>query len=190
MSYYELLVIFSTNLADEEEKAQASQIEEVIKHEKGTIHLVEHWGKRKLAYPIKKQRQGYYEWFYMELDPSRTAEIDRKLKMSETILRFLIFKMEKIQIQNLQRELTRRQENATAAQQQAESAAAAAAATAAAAVPSLDESAPPVAEPVAAAPEVQESVTSDAVELIADADTEITDETPAETVPEPDQKEG
>ena len=187
MSYYELLVIFSTNLADEEEKAQTSQIEELIKHEKGTIHLVEHWGKRKLAYPIKKQRQGYYEWFYMELDPSRTAEIDRKLKMSETILRFLIFKMEKIQIQNLQRELTRRQENATAAQQQAESAAAAAAA--AAAVPSPDESAS-AEEPVAVAPEVQESVTSDAVELIADADTEITDETPAETVPEPGQKEG
>jgi small subunit ribosomal protein S6 len=112
VSYYELLVIFSTNLSEEEEKTQTSQIEDLIKHEKGTIHLVEHWGKRKLAYTIKKQRQGYYEWFYFELEPSRTAEIDRKLKMSETILRFLIFKMEKIQIQNLQRELARRAEAA------------------------------------------------------------------------------
>jgi small subunit ribosomal protein S6 len=110
VSYYELLVIFSTNLPEEEEKTQASQIEDLIKHEKGTIHLVEHWGKRKLAYAIKKQRQGYYEWFYFELDPSRIAEIDRKLKMSETILRFLTFKMEKIQIQNLQREIARRAE--------------------------------------------------------------------------------
>ena len=115
MSYYELLVIFSTNLSEEEEKTQTSQTEDLIKHEKGTIHLVEHWGKRKLAYTIKKQRQGYYEWFYFELDPSRIAEIDRKLKMSETILRFLIFKMEKIQIQNLQRELARRAEAAAVA---------------------------------------------------------------------------
>ena len=110
MSYYELMVIFSTNLTDEEEKAQTSQIEELIRHEKGTIHLVDHWGKRKLAYPIKKQRQGFYEWVYFELDPSRIAEIDRKLKMSETIIRFLAFKMEKIQIQNLQREIARRNE--------------------------------------------------------------------------------
>jgi small subunit ribosomal protein S6 len=112
VSYYELLVIFSTNLSEEEEKTQTSQTEDLIKHEKGTIHLVEHWGKRKLAYTIKKQRQGYYEWFYFELEPGRIAEIDRKLKMSETILRFLIFKMEKIQIQNLQRELARRAEAA------------------------------------------------------------------------------
>ena len=112
MSYYELLVIFSTNLSEEEEKTQTSQTEDLIKHEKGNIHLVEHWGKRKLAYTIKKQRQGYYEWFYFELEPGRIAEIDRKLKMSETILRFLIFKMEKIQIQNLQRELARRAEAA------------------------------------------------------------------------------
>ena len=112
MSYYELMVIFSTSLTDEDEKTQTSQIEDLIRHEKGTIHLVDHWGKRKLAYPIKKQRQGFYEWFYFELDPSRIAEIDRKLKMSETIIRFLAFKMEKIQIQNLQREIARRSDAA------------------------------------------------------------------------------
>jgi small subunit ribosomal protein S6 len=118
VSYYEILVIFSTNLTEDEEKAQASQVEDLIRHEKGTIHLVEHWGKRKLAYPIKKQRQGHYEWYYAELDPARTSEIDRKLKMSETILRFLIFKMEKIQIGNLHREIARRQEAAAAASAQ------------------------------------------------------------------------
>jgi small subunit ribosomal protein S6 len=180
LSYYELLVIFSTNLPDEEEKAQASQIEELIKHEKGTIHLVEHWGKRKLAYPIKKQRQGYYEWFYMELDPSRTAEIDRKLKMSETILRFLIFKMEKIQIQNLQREITRRQDAATAAQHQAETAAAASQAEPPTVAPS--------AEPAGAA-EVEEPVTMITEAPATEAETELT-ETPTETVKQEPGQEG
>lgn len=166
MSNYEILVIFSTNLTDEEEKAQASQIEELIKHEKGTIHLVEHWGKRKLAYPIKKQRQGYYEWFYVELDPSRTAEIDRKLKMSETILRFLIFKMEKIQIGNLQREIVRRNESAAAAQQPEP-----------VAVP---------AEPVAATAPVAPTELAEPAEPV-NQETEAT-ETPAETATEPAQE--
>jgi small subunit ribosomal protein S6 len=124
VSYYELMVIFSTNLTEEEEKAQTSQIEDLIKHEKGTIHLIDRWGKRKLAYAIKKQRQGYYEWFYFELDPSRIAEIDRKLKMSEMIIRFLTFKMEKIQIENLHREVARRTESAPPAAQPEEVAAA------------------------------------------------------------------
>jgi len=163
MSYYELVVIFSTTLSDEEEKAQALQVEELIKHEKGTIHLTDHWGKRKLAYTIKKQRQGYYEWFYFELDPGRIAEIDRKLKMSETILRFLTFKMEKIQIQNMNREIARRIE---IAQPQP---------VAVPQVAALPESAI-VAEPVVAEPVVEET------ELIADP------EPPAESETEPGQE--
>lgn len=169
MSYYEILVIFSTNLADDEEKAQASQIEDLIRHEKGTIHLVEHWGKRKLAYPIKKQRQGYYEWFYVELDPSRTSEIDRKLKMSETILRFLIFKMEKIQIQNLQREIVRRQESAAAAV-----------------------STPVAPEPVAEPEETPAAISADepAAEPLSEESPAAPAEVAAETTTEPEQKEG
>ena len=175
MSYYELLVIFSTSLTEDEEKTQASQIEELIKHEKGTIHLVEHWGKRKLAYPIKKQRQGHYEWFYFELDPGRVAEIDRKLKMSEIILRFLIFKMEKIQIQNLQREITRRNESAATPQPEP--------AVAQPEPVAATQTEPAVAqmEPVAAAEEA-------APATAAIEETELT-ETPAETENEP-AKEG
>ena len=162
MSYYEILVIFSTNLTEEEEKAQATQVEDLIRHEKGTIHLAEHWGKRKLAYPIKKQRQGYYEWFYSELDPSRTSEIDRKLKMSETILRFLIFKMEKIQIQNLHAEITRRQERAAAPVEEP--------APAVTAEPAL--SAAPVTEQIAVEPTVEETAVESSDDATVEANTE------------------
>ncbi|HSP07317.1 MAG TPA: 30S ribosomal protein S6, partial [Acidobacteriota bacterium] len=82
--------------------------------QKANVHLVDHWGKRKLAYAIKKQRQGYYEWIYFEMEPGHVAEVDRKLKMSEQVLRFMILKMEKIQVGNLQREVTRRKEAALA----------------------------------------------------------------------------
>src|SRR5262245_25765582 len=103
-----MMILFSSNLTDEEEKEQSRQVEDLLTKEKATIHPQDHWGKRKLAYAIKKQRQGFYEWYYFEIDPSRVSEIDRKLKQSETILRFMILKMEKIQIGNLHKEIARR----------------------------------------------------------------------------------
>jgi small subunit ribosomal protein S6 len=110
VNYYELMVIFSSTLTDEEEKAQTQQVEELLRSQNGNIILVDHWGKRKLAYAIKRQRQGFYEWFYFEVEPGKIAEIDRKLKMSEQVLRFMILRMEKIQTQNMFKEAARRQE--------------------------------------------------------------------------------
>jgi small subunit ribosomal protein S6 len=146
MNHYELMVIYSPNLTEDEQRQQYSQVEELLKHENARINLVDHWGKRKLAYLVKKQRQGIYDWFYFELDPSRISEIDRKLKMSEVILRFMITKMEKLQVQNLNREIQRRQE--PVAQPQPEQP-----------VASAEPAPAPVAEeaPVAAEPQAQES---------------------------------
>ena|SRR5437867_185716 len=110
MNFYELMLIFSPVLTEEEEKEQLNQIEETLKKERATIHLMDHWGKRKLAYAVKKQRQGYYEWLYVEGEPGRIAEVDRKLKMVEPLLRFMILKMENIQIDNLHKEVARRSE--------------------------------------------------------------------------------
>ena len=114
MNHYELMVVLSPTLTEEQEKEQHRQIEELLKSQKGEIHLVDFWGKRKLAYPIKKQRQGVYNIYYFEVDPGRVSEIDRKLKMDEQLLRFLMFKMEKIQIQNMNKEIERRAQAAQA----------------------------------------------------------------------------
>jgi small subunit ribosomal protein S6 len=120
MNFYELMLIFSPALTEDEEKAQLNQIEETLKKEHASIHLVDHWGKRKLAYSIKNQRQGYYEWLYVEGEPGRISEVDRKLKMVEQLLRFMILKMEKVQIGNLQKEIARRNEMREPEQQAAE----------------------------------------------------------------------
>lgn len=114
MNYYELMVIFSSTLTEDEEKAQFAQVEEILATQQANVHLVDHWGKRKLAYAIMKQRQGYYEWIYFEMDPAHVAEVDRKLKMSEQVLRFMMLRMEKIQVGNLHREVARRKEAALA----------------------------------------------------------------------------
>jgi small subunit ribosomal protein S6 len=139
MNHYELMVIYSPNLTEDEQRQQFQQVDELLKHENARINWVDHWGKRKLAYLVKKQRQGIYDWFYFELDPSRVAEIDRKLKMSEVILRFMITKMEKLQVQNMNREIQRRTESAQQQQQQAEQAVAPVASAEPAAAPVAEE---------------------------------------------------
>src|SRR5262245_44792738 len=150
MNHYELMVIYSPNLTEDEQRQQFSQVEELLKHENARINWVDHWGKRKLAYLVKKQRQGIYDWFYFELDPSRISEIDRKLKMSEVILRFMITKMEKLQVQNLNREIQRR--TAPVEQPQVEQPVAPAeAAPAPAPAPVVEEA------PVEAAPQAEET---------------------------------
>lgn len=115
MNHYELMIIFSPHLTEEEEKQQVIQVEDLLKHENASIHLVDHWGKRKLANPVKKQRQGFYEWFYFGAEADHMTEVDRKLKMSESILRFMLLKMENVQVQNMQKEIARRKEVAAAA---------------------------------------------------------------------------
>jgi small subunit ribosomal protein S6 len=117
MNHYELMVIFSSNLTEDEQKEQSLQVHELLKREKGELLLTDHWGKRKLAYPVKKQRQGYYDWIYFQMEPGRISEIDRKLKMSESILRFLCLRMEKIQIERLNTEIARLSEAAASAEQ-------------------------------------------------------------------------
>ena len=143
MNHYELMVIYSPNLTEDEQRQQLTQVEELLKHENASLTWVDHWGKRKLAYPVKKQRQGFYDWFYFELDPSRISEIDRKLKMSEVILRFMIIKMEKIQVQNLFREIERKNQ---AAQPQPEAAPVAVEVAEVAAPAAVAEAAAPAAE--------------------------------------------
>ncbi len=164
MNHYELMVIYSPNLTEDEQRQQFQQVEELLKHENARINWVDHWGKRKLAYLVKKQRQGIYDWFYFELDPSRVAEIDRKLKMAEVILRFMITKMEKLQVQNLNREIQRRTESAQQQQQQQQQAEQPVAPVAP--VASAEPAAAPVAEEAQVEPEPQaeESTTEPAQE--------------------------
>jgi small subunit ribosomal protein S6 len=152
MNHYELMVIYSPNLTEDEQRQQFTQVEELLKHENARINLVDHWGKRKLAYLFKKQRQGIYDWFYFEIDPSRISEIDRKLKMSEVILRFMIIKMEKLQVQNMNREIQRRQEPVVQPQPEQPVASAEPAPAPVVEEPQVEAAAPPAEESTAAEP--------------------------------------
>ena len=60
----------------------------------GTIDKADVWGKRKLAYLVKKQREGQYVLLHTHMQPSLCGEIERQFRLQESVLRFLIVAVE------------------------------------------------------------------------------------------------
>ena len=93
MNKYELM--FVVNVADEEKiKAAVQLVQDVIKKIGGTVDKVDEWGKRALAYEVKKQREGYYLVVDFQADSAQISELDRVIKIHEEIIRHIIVKLE------------------------------------------------------------------------------------------------
>jgi small subunit ribosomal protein S6 len=95
MRKYENLVIVKPTLTAEEIQASISAIEEVITANGGEIAARDAMGMRKLAYPIAKNERGYYHVIYYSVAPAAIAEIERRFRINEEILRFVTIKYEK-----------------------------------------------------------------------------------------------
>ncbi len=89
MRTYEMTVVLRANLSDDELEAQIETIQEWIAAKDGEIAQVDRWGRRKLAYPIKDFRDGYYLLYRVALPPAAPAEIERQLGLAENVLRYL-----------------------------------------------------------------------------------------------------
>ena len=86
---YEILVILNAALTDEESAALLTQLGETVKGLGAEITKVENWGKRRLAYDIRKQREGTYAVFEVAAEPAMVKEFERQLRLNEQVLRFL-----------------------------------------------------------------------------------------------------
>ena len=91
MKKYEVAIVASANLSDEERAAVIEQIKGYIAKYQGTVTDVEEWGKRRLAYEIRKEIEGYYYFIQVEAEPTMAVELEKDLRiMMETVLRYLI----------------------------------------------------------------------------------------------------
>ena len=86
---YEALVILSTKVGEENVKALIEKISALISAN-ATLEKTDEWGKRRLAYPINDETEGYYVLFNFTSVPSFPAELDRIYKITEGLLRTLI----------------------------------------------------------------------------------------------------
>ncbi len=90
---YELVLILSPELAEEDVNAQIDNVSQFITGKGGAISDVEQWGKRRLAYPIKHFDEGNYVLSRFKLKPSLSREFEANLQISEVILRHLLVKL-------------------------------------------------------------------------------------------------
>ena len=94
MNTYELVTILRADLSDEDSSAQIEALQGWIESNGGNILSVDRWGRRRLAYPIEKQKDGFYILFKADLPSTAPVEIERQMGISENILRYLIIRGE------------------------------------------------------------------------------------------------
>lgn len=92
MRHYENLVIVKPTLTEEEIKNTITLVEDVITANGGEIIARDAMGMKKLAYPIEKNARGYFYVMYYKAAPAAIAEIERRFRINEEILRFVTMK--------------------------------------------------------------------------------------------------
>jgi len=84
-----MLVIVDARPTDEEIAELLTKLGEILTGLGADVTKMENWGKRRLAYDTKKQREGTYAVFEVLAEPSMVKEFERQLRLNESVLRFL-----------------------------------------------------------------------------------------------------
>lgn len=89
MIKYEVMFVIDPILEDDKKDEVIETVKGIIATD-GTVGKVDVWGMRKLAYPIQKKNDGYYVVVEFEANPTLPKELDRRLKISDAIMRHII----------------------------------------------------------------------------------------------------
>jgi len=92
MNKYEVAVIFNPNLDEDALRAEFDKVQEYITRFEGETEKVDNWGKRKLAYEIKKVTEGFYYFITFNAPAAAPMELERRLRIRENIIRYLIIR--------------------------------------------------------------------------------------------------
>lgn len=91
MNQYEIAVLYHPDLEIDMDKATA-KVEKIIADNGGKITKADNWGRRKLAYPIKKQEFAVYVFYTVDSPAEGVAKIEQTLNITDEIIRFMITK--------------------------------------------------------------------------------------------------
>ncbi|WP_058486061.1 30S ribosomal protein S6 [Defluviitalea phaphyphila] len=94
MNKYELSVVLAPNLEEEAKTAALETVKEYITRFGGEIENVDEWGKRKLAYEIKKFSEGFYYFITFTADATAPTEIESRVRIMDSVIRYLLVKQE------------------------------------------------------------------------------------------------
>ena len=94
MREYELIFIVHPDLEETATNEVVDRVKEWITEAGGSVDKLDPWGKRKLAYPIRKQNDGQYFFMLVQMAPDFVTEMERNLRFLEPVMRFLITAVE------------------------------------------------------------------------------------------------
>ncbi|MDD6213489.1 MAG: 30S ribosomal protein S6 [Clostridiales bacterium] len=94
MNKYELAIVLSAKIEDEERAAALEKVKGYITRFGGTVTNVDEWGKKRLAYEIQKMKEAYYYFIQFEADAACPSEVEKHVRVMEPVIRFLCVKPE------------------------------------------------------------------------------------------------
>lgn len=88
MNKYESIIIINPSVDEEKVKELTTKFTDMI-NEDGKVEKVDNLGKKKLAYSVKKNAEGYYVVFYFTANPSIIAELERNYRITDAVIKFM-----------------------------------------------------------------------------------------------------
>jgi len=89
MNKYELAVVVSAKIEDDERAATVEKCKAYIERFGGVVTNVDDWGKKRLAYEIQKMKEGYYYFIQFDADGTVPAELESNVRIMENVIRYL-----------------------------------------------------------------------------------------------------
>ncbi|NWF75505.1 MAG: 30S ribosomal protein S6 [Nitrospirae bacterium] len=96
------MVILNTALSDEDAEVAVGKIKELIANQGGEVLKVDVWGRRKLAYEIKKQKKGLYILLFFKTPTTTIKKLEEFYKVYDAVLKYLIVKLTAKQVRSLE----------------------------------------------------------------------------------------
>ncbi|MGH2349163.1 MAG: 30S ribosomal protein S6 [bacterium] len=96
MRDYELVLVVSPEVGDEGFPSTVDRVSQFIKERGGEIKETDLWGRRRLAYPIRRQTEGFYAVAHVSMDPQAVRPLEGSLDLAEDILRHLVVRMDAV----------------------------------------------------------------------------------------------
>ncbi|MBI4392154.1 MAG: 30S ribosomal protein S6 [candidate division NC10 bacterium] len=94
MRNYEVIVVYDPALSEEAVEGEIERVKGLIAKEGGQVQDLQKWGKKRLAYEVKKKREAVYVLCRFAAPPGALKELERNLKINEAVLRYLSVRVE------------------------------------------------------------------------------------------------
>ena len=94
MRHYELMVILEPNLEEAQVSPTLEKFLKGVKDAGGAVDKIDVWGRRRLAYEINKSNEGIYAVVDLQSEPGPVAEMDRQMRLNESVLRTKVLRPE------------------------------------------------------------------------------------------------